>query len=208
MDAQTSQNYGSVGAAVSVIGMTTLTGSAETWYLEAEDSFAAMEQVDQALPRLNGPQAPSRSWIAIYRQDLSYRPREAVANLPKARYFQISLYRIQAGAEGELADMLKARKATLDSVNMDRPDLTYQVISGATSGTYLRLLPLPTLKTFDDGLATIAPTARPAAKEVSKIDAGGDINRESLLLRVEPNLSHVSDDFAGADRPFWKPQGN
>lgn len=207
------EGYASVGAAIPVIGMTTLTGSAETWLVEGQDSFSAIEQLDRARPQLgtrnlqgeNGIGQPE-TWIAAYRQDLSYRPREAVQNLPKARYFQISLYRIQPGSEQDFVEFVTARKATRDSINVDRPDLAYQVISGAPAGTYLVLLPLARLASLDDALAVVPPYAHPAAREARKIVSEGEISRQNLLLRTEPDLSHVPDDFAGADRTFWKPQ--
>ena len=45
-----------------------------------------------------------------------------------------------------------------------------------------------------------------AAKEVRQLGAADNIARESRLLRVNPELSYVSADFAGDERDFWKPQ--
>jgi hypothetical protein len=36
------------------------------------------------------------------------------------------------------------------------------------------------------------------------VSADGEISREHLLFRVEPRMSYVSDDFAEADRQFWR----
>jgi hypothetical protein len=38
----------------------------------------------------------------------------------------------------------------------------------------------------------------------TKVAAEGEINREHFLLRVEPRLSFVSDDFAETDPLFWR----
>jgi hypothetical protein len=95
-----------------------------------------------------------------------------------------------------------------DSVNLDRPDLAYQVISGAPSGTFIFLAPLASLKTMDEGVAETPvyaeATAAARAKTASKVSADGEISREHLLFRVEPRMSYVSDDFAEADRQFWR----
>ena len=219
-DSQTVQRYATVGAAVPVIGMTALTGTAETWFVEAQTSFASIEQLDRALQSLGPVQGeeacpiptgdavvpPAGAWIAAYRPGLSYRPSEAVQNLPKARYFQISFFRVRPDAESDLATLLKARKATLDSINMDRPDLAYKVISGAPSGLYFLLAPLASLETLDEVLASVPTYASGAAKEVRQLGAADNIARENRLLRVDPELSYVSNDFAGVDPDYWKPR--
>lgn len=219
-DSQTVQRYAAVGAGVPVIGMTALTGTADTWFVEAQTSFTSIERLDRALQSsgtVRGEEAcpisggddvvpPSGSWIAAYRPDLSYRPSEAVQSLPKARYFQMSFFRVRPDAESDLATLLKARKVTLDSINMDRPDLAYKVISGAPSGLYFLLTPLASLETLDEVLASVPTYAGDVAKEVRQIGAADNIARESRLLRVNPELSYVSDDFTGVDPEFWKPR--
>ena len=52
---------------------------------------------------------------------------------------------LRKAAESEIADLLRARRASLDSINLDRPDMVYQVVAGAPSGTYLVISPLPSV---------------------------------------------------------------
>ena len=218
MDASAASPYVNAGSVTPVFGITSITGSLETWLIEAHDSFASIEQLDQALRSLgfsagNAPGnlaaddilPPSRSWLAVYRPAWSYRPDEAIRSIAKARYLQISLYRTQPGMEDDLADLLKARRVTFDSINLDRPDMVYQVISGAPAGTYLLVAPFASLKTLDDALAAVPAYARPAEKVAKKAAAEGEITHENLLFRVEPEISYVSDDFAAADPAFWRP---
>jgi hypothetical protein len=131
---------------------------------------------------------------------------------PRAHYFHITIYQVRPDAENDLGELLKLRRLSADSVNLDRPDLAYQVISGAPSGTFIFLAPLTSLKTMDEGVAetpVYAETIAAArAKIASKVSADGEISREHLLFRVEPRLSYVSDDFAEADRQFWRPRTN
>jgi hypothetical protein len=77
--------------------------------------------------------------------------------------------------------------------------MAYQVISGATAGTYLFLAPLTSLKSLDDGIART-----PIHAESSKAAVENEIGRVHLLFRVEPAMSYVSDDFASADVDFWR----
>ena len=215
-DVQLAQRYAAARAGVPLIGMTAITGPAETWFVELQASFASIEQLDKALQSLGSSREPapppaaadavvppSGTWIAAYRPGLGYRASEAVQNLPRARYFQISFFRVRPDAESDLAALLKARRATLDSINMDRPYLAYEVISGAPAEFYFLLAPLTSLQTLDQGLTAVPAYANSAAKEVRQIGAADNIARENLLLRVNPELSYVSDDFAGDEREFW-----
>jgi hypothetical protein len=199
-------------AGIFLFGMTALTGPTETWLLETHTSFAGLEQFDQGIGPARGRNAggdDSRSLIAFYRQWWSHRPEEAVQALKKARYFQISLYRTGIGSEGEFAELLRARKASLDSINLDRPDMVYQVIAGAPSGTYLVISPLQSLKVLDDGVsrsaaAYLRSTGSPSARSGTAGRPGSDLSHENMLFRVEPRLSRVSEEFAGADPDFWQ----
>ena len=129
---------------------------------------------------------------------------------PRAHYFHITIYQVRPDAENDLGELVKLRRMGSDSVNLDRPDLAYQVISGAPSGTFIFLAPLASLKTMDEGVAETPvyaeATAAARAKTASKVSAEGEISREHLLFRVEPRMSYVSDDFAEADRQFWRPK--
>ena len=210
--------YAEAKVGVPVLGMTALTGLSETWLMETHASFESIEQVDAALWRagtrhveaLAAGLSPdeilsvSRSWIALYRPWLSYRVDEAMQGLPLAHYFEISLYRIQPGREGDFGDFIAARKTAKDSVNMDRPEIGYQVISGAPPQTFIFLAPLHSLSSLDDVLPRLPIYARPAAKAAGKIAAEAEFRSEEMLFRVAPDLSYVSDEFSAADRGFWR----
>jgi hypothetical protein len=206
--------YADAHIPVDVVGMAAMTGRPETWLIEVHDSFASIEDVDKALRPLarfgamaEGDQPSgdilegSRSLIAVYRPGYSYRPEQAVRALLKARYCQVSIYRLHPGGEAEFAELVKSRRIVFDSINLDKPDIAYYVLSGAASGTYVFLAPLDSLKTFDDGLAKVPPYAENIAVEAAKT---GKVTREYLLFRVEPDTSWVSDDFASADPEFWR----
>jgi hypothetical protein len=220
MDATAIRRYVEAGVPVNVVGMTSITGSAETWLLASHDTFASIEDFDRAArSRMpvrtsdaqqdqlsNDVPALSTSLIAVYRPGWSYRPDQAIRLFPKARYLHVSIYRTRPGGEAEFSELVKLRRGTFDSINLDRPEIAYQVISGAASGTYLLVAPLTSLKTLDDGLAKAPVYAEGAAKAGNKAAAEGEISRSNLLFRVEPGMSYVSDDFASGDPEFWRPK--
>ncbi|MFN7998698.1 MAG: hypothetical protein U0Q18_34060 [Bryobacteraceae bacterium] len=204
--------YMDANAAVNVVGMTAITGPTETWLIEAQDSFAGIEDVD----RITRPQAASmegppaddllagaRSVIAAYRPALSYRPEQAIQMLQKARYCQISVVRIHPGTEREFAELIKSRGIIFDSVNLDRPDMAYRIVSGTITGTYLFIAPLTTLKVLDDDVKRPPAYAEGLAENAKT----ASLTRKQLLFRLDPAVSWVSDDFAAPDPEFWHPKG-
>lgn len=217
-DARALRPYSNAGAGVNVFGMTSITGAPEMWNIEAHDSFGGIEALDRAISsataasgRLDLAQddvlGPSRTLIALYREDWSFRPDIAIKMLPRARYLYVSIYRIRPGTELDFAELARVRRLVLDRINLDMPDIAYQVISGAPSGTYVFLAPLASLRTIDAGLARGRVGGEPATghgEKASKIVAVTEITHENLLFRVEPRISYVSDDFASADPEFWR----
>jgi hypothetical protein len=214
LGAASARPYADARSPVNVVGMAAVTGPPENWLIEVHDSFARIETVDKSIhrPIPSGAMddtgqssgdilAGSRSLIAVYRPGLSYLPEQAVETLRKARYCQVSIYQVHPGSESEFSELYKSRRIMFNSINLDRPDMAYYVLSGSVSGTYVFLVPLASLKVLDDGLAKAPDYAKNIAAESVKT---GGLTREHLLFRVEPAASWVSDDFASADPEFWR----
>jgi hypothetical protein len=216
--------YADAKAAVDVVGITAMTGLPETWLVELHQTFASLEDLDRGFravaplratedssdPFHDDVLAPSRTMIATYRPGWSYRPDQAIRLFPRARYFHVSIYRIRAGTEADYGELVKLRRASQDSINLDRPDIAYEVISGEPSGTFIFLAPIVSLKTLDEGVAATPVYAEGLAdarsKARSKVAPDSELSREHLLFRVEPLLSYVSDGFASIDPDFWRPR--
>ena len=212
------QQYAAAGATVNVLGMSTVSGVDPGWQMEMYDSFASIEGLDQSVvahrqsDSLDAAEIPSdellgrvRSLIGVYRPDFSYRADEAVKNFPKARYVLVSVYRVHAGGDAGFDQIVKLRRARTSSINLDRPEIAYEVILGGPAGTYLFISPLPSLAILDDGLARTLPNYAEGVKEAAKQAAAQtDFGQERFLLRVEPGMSYVSDEFAAGDPEFWK----
>jgi hypothetical protein len=212
------QPYVSGKTSVDVVGLSPVSGLPESWLMELHGSFASLEDVDRALNNvtpgrlpLEGPVSAdqvlsaSNALIASYRPELSYRPDQAMQNLPKSRYLEVEICRIQPGTEGEFAQAVKLRVFSSDSINLDRPQMVYRVVSGAPSGTYIFLTPLPSLRVLDDARAAAPVYAEGAAASAKKSANAAEIIRENLWFRLEPRLSYVSNEFASGDAGFWHP---
>ncbi|MGA3039677.1 MAG: hypothetical protein ABSF54_02675 [Bryobacteraceae bacterium] len=205
------------------LGMTSETGPSEAWFLEPYDSFGGMEKARAELD--NSPLAPdleaanaqdgelrtgSRTLLAVFRSDLSYHPAQAMTALPKCRHMAVAVIRIKYGHDADLSQLAKLAIEGDEKSGSTQPDLTYQVISGALSGTFLIFSPMDSLARMDT-----APARAAASRQ-----AMGDRNRqhyetlaeevvqsvESLLFAFDPRMSYVSKEFAAADPGFWNPQ--
>jgi hypothetical protein len=192
--------------------------------LESHYSWASIEDLDKGLASAgfrvpssssgdlmqDDVLAPARTMLAAYRPAWSYRPDQAIRQFPRARYFQVTVYKIRAGTESDFSELVKLRRASQESVNLDRPDLAYSVISGAPSGTFVFIAPVVSLRAMDNGVADTPAWAEGLAdaqsKARAKVAPNSELSREHLLFRVEPQLSYVSDEFAAVDRAFWRPQ--
>lgn len=144
--------YERSGLATPVFATTPTTGAAETIFFEIHESYASIEATDTVtnLGKLTDRAAPY-STVLVLIPGLSFRPDLAAKRLPRARYFQVSTYRIRPGSAAEFGELMRLRRAAFEAVNPDRPEMAYQVVSGATSGTYVMIAPLTSLKNLDNG---------------------------------------------------------
>jgi hypothetical protein len=212
--------YAEAHAAVNVVGLSAVTGLPETWFLEMHRNYTSLEDLDTAMSAAGAPRAagageagqddilaPARTLIATYSPEWSYRPEQASRLFPQARYFHVTVYRLRNASESTFSKLIALRRATLESRNADRPDIAYEVVSGAPAGTYIIVAPVVSLRAMDNGLPNAPAYAQGLADERAKFldtTPASDISRESLLFRVDPRLSYVSDDFAAPNRDFWR----
>jgi hypothetical protein len=221
-----SENAFMLEAAVShypahVIGMTSITGTGQAWFLEGHDSFDAVEKTlnafgatDSKFAQLDELDAEyrtsSRSWLAIYRSDLSYRPEDWMQNFPKARFVGIDLMRSQPGHDEDLEEVGRIIAEAEKKSMSDQPVAVYQIVSGLPSGTYLLIRPMASLKTLDTNpdreRAMVQTMGDTTVKRFAKAVTDGIASSETLLFGLEPRMSYVSKEFIAADPDFWTPK--
>jgi hypothetical protein len=73
-----------------------------------------------------------RTLIALYHEDLSYRPN---VNIPQMRYVSVTTYRVRPGHNSEFVALRKTTNAAHEKANIDEHWAIYQVVTGAASGT-------------------------------------------------------------------------
>ena len=202
------RTYVSANLGTAVFGASTTTGIPEAVFFETHESYASIEAIDQYV-NITALSDRALSTLLLHIPGLSYRPDLAAKLLPRARYFQISTYRIRPGTGPEFGDLIRLRRAAYDAINLDRPEMAYQVISGVAAGSYVLIAPLTSLKTLDNGsirnpayataIGDLGSGSRKIASEI-------ELSREHQLLRLEPDLTYVSEEFAELGPNFWRPK--
>jgi len=200
-----------------VLGLTSITGTSQAWFLEAYDNFAAIMDSRAAMnkPELSGIDAAdadlrtgSRSLIAAFRPDLSYAVDKA--QLVKSRFFTVVTIQTRAGQSPAFDELAKFLIAGAEKSRDPTSVLTYQVVSGAADGTYLLLEPMESLRAMDE-----ARQAEPALRQAlgeegmkrwAKMSADTIRSEESILFSVNPRMSYVPKEWIAADPEFWGPK--
>jgi hypothetical protein len=205
------------------LALTSMSGTSQAWFLEGHDTFASIGDAEaffnkpaykaeiDALDAQDAElRASSRQWIAVFRNDLSYRIGQLMEGIPKARYVNVLIFRVHQGRDQEFVDLGKTAIAALGKSGSDQPVAVYQVISGAPNGMFLLFEPSSSLKTLDD-----AP-ARSEAMMTAMGDAGSKrftksagetlASTESLLFAINPKMSYPPKEVAAGDPDFWTPK--
>ncbi|HVP46502.1 MAG TPA: hypothetical protein VMT32_07960 [Bryobacteraceae bacterium] len=203
------------------IGLDSLSGPGDAWFLEAYPSFAAAaeyreaedkeplkSEVESADAHDGALRESSRTMWAVYRPEMSYRPEKL--NVGKTRALSIGTYRVKLGHDDDFKAGAKAILDAYQKANIDATLLCYQVIEGAPSGTYMFFSTMESLKTMDE-----MPARQKALMDAMGADnyrqfmkGSGDIfvSIESNLFTVNPRMSYVSKATEDADPEFWRPK--
>jgi hypothetical protein len=201
-----------------ILGLNSITGTAQAWFLEAYDSFESIEKSRAAmhnpelgtLDALDGEfRSGSRSLIAIYRPDLSFHGQQLMQTLPKMRYFNVITMRARPDHEQDFAELGKMAVAAFEHSMEEQPMATYQIVSGAPNGTYIFLEPFASLKTLDAAPERshnmFQAMGDDGVKRFTKMAGEAIAQTETLLFAIDPKMSYVSPQIIAGDPAFWAP---
>jgi hypothetical protein len=133
-------------------------------------------------------------------------------NLAKARYVDLSTYRIKLGKDEELANGTKAIYDALRKSNVDMCVLGYQVMAGAPTGEVLFFTFMDSLKFLDNeperDKALKAGMSDAAFEKLMKGTGDVFVSMEDRLFEVKPGMSYAPQTVVDADPGFWKPKSS
>ena len=203
------------------VGLATMSGTNEVWFIQPTPSFAVAEEWDKAgdkeplkttlgmLDARDGElRSSSRTMWAVYRPDISYRPEKF--NHAKVRYVDVGTFRVKLGHGADFAAAAKLVFGGYEKANVDDCILAYQVTAGAPSGTYLFFSVMDSLKSLDDAPAHSQAMRQALGQDTYSqlMKTEGDViaSIEDTLLEVRPGMSYATQDMIDADPAFWKPK--
>jgi hypothetical protein len=206
------------------LGCNVVAGPSEAWFFEAHDSFKTIQASDDMREKNAAMKADlsmadsmdgelrvnATSMIAILRDDLSYRASQFAQELPKTRYFNMTIARLRPFTDMRFAELGKQIIAANEKANIDLPTAIYQVVSGGPTGMYLIFQPLKSMETMDGVPARSA--AMMQAMGMDKLTAlyknAGEVitGTQTFLLAINPKMSYVSKEIAAQDPDFWMPK--
>ena len=203
------------------IAMTSSSGPGEAWFISPWDSFAAYEADSRAMEKSRAllaafdrigaadseHVADATSMLATYREDLSYHPG---VNMPDMRYVLLVTFRVKPGRADEFAAARKIVHAAHEKARMDEHWATYEVISGASTGTYLLFLPMKSLAAMDaaqelHGQPYVDALGAENEKKVADLMNASLESSTATLFAFSPAMSYPPDEWKAADA-YWAPR--
>jgi hypothetical protein len=150
----------------------------------------------------------TRSLLALYRPELSYRPDIDIAQM---RYVSVTVLTLKPGYDSAFADIRKLVNAGHDKAKMDEHWAMYQITSGMPGPAYLLLLPMKSLQEIDlaqeihgkDYQDALGDTGRQQLRDFAR---AGMATSETKIFAFSPKMSYPSDELVARDPKFWKPK--
>lgn len=211
--------YAKANSPVYWLGMTSVSGPVEAWFLTGHDSFATLEKMDastEANPALSAERdklaavdgdllTRTSTIIARYRPGLSYQP---AVKLPTMRYMTVDLVRVKAGHVAEFTNGWRMIVDAHKKATVDEHWAVYEVDSGMLDTTFLFLYARKSLAEIDaSGPMHAAAGYRDAVGErgrtqMNEMNQKGVEMTQTMHFRLRPGMSTLAKEWAEAD-PYW-----
>lgn len=200
------------------LGMTSIWGPSEAWFISGHESYRGWEDLDTAIGSAEGLDAQTGLLASADAENISsttslmahLRPelgRGGVGDLARARYLEITVYQIRPG---RVSDFEKAAQLYQKFVTDSKVSLSwavYEVTHGMPGPVFLVIVPRVSLSELDS-----SPTQVSAAKGMTAegmqafnhLAADGFLTVERKLFRLRPGISNPSPEFSAGDPDFWR----
>lgn len=202
LELATKLRYDRYSVPVYWLEMESLTGSPEVVAFDSFDSVEALYKASTVIrdtytkhPELTRYQSginelltSEKTIIAERRDDLGYRLKSI--DISKARFMRMSIIAVQPGQEREFVETAKSLSAAQEKANAPIGWIIYEVKDGMPVPSFLAFMALRSL----------------AEAESTPNITSAVASTESNILIMDPELSHVSRDFAAGDPDFWTPK--
>jgi hypothetical protein len=203
------------------LGLASMTGANEAWFLIPYESHAAMEKtfnremgdpvLSAELSRLSRADAEHltgmRTIEAMARKELS---QGTFPKIEEQRFWEVTIFRVRPGHDEDFAAAAKAYGAAMMRAKTGNSFRVYEVLAGMPGSVYLVFSSMKTYGEFDKMMEGSAATMKAATADeralLQKFSAEGLISVESQRLRLDPQMSYVPKDVRASDPAFWIPK--
>ena len=205
---------------VPLLGLTSMSGANEVWFLQGFAAAADMQKVSEtmaanpAMAAVDQKYRPMESdllanqftMIARLRDDLSYT---SDAPLPSMRYMTVQRISVKIGHGPEFEDARKIMKAGHEKIRAADGYAVYQVTMGAPAGTFLVMAAKKGMADFDTdphGEPYAAAIGGPdGQKKLRDMSMSYENTADTQLFAVNPTISTMGQVWGDADA-YWKPK--
>jgi hypothetical protein len=215
---QVRQTVNSSNAGLFWVAATPITGHAGTVsFITFHENFADVEATGKTWEKAMAPLmkdasfnrelgqsvGSSKSIIARYREDLSYRPEKF--DMGTATNWELGIVKLKPGTSMDFADLEKESLELHKRGNIDEHWVVYQVEYGSSQPTFLFLTGLKSLADLDSDLkdAHKAVFTDAVRRRFSTTAREVVTSEEGVLLAVRPDISRPSQTLVAANPSFW-----
>jgi len=202
------------------LAVQSLSGKPRVLFITGYDSFEAWEKDFKALDKNEAFSAEldranvadgevlsgTDQSAAIFREDLSLRPKVDIAHM---RYFEISRIQVKQGHDKDWEALVKMYQSGFEKIS-DAHWVMYQSQYGHEDGTYIIFNPMKSAAEIDRGFGDwpkfTAAMGDDGMKKLNELTAATIESSETNLFAFNPKMSYVGEDWIKADPDFWKPK--
>jgi len=203
------------------LGMSSLTGPSEAWFImgyrsyadweakqnEADKNPAFKKEIDAISLKDGDHLGGTRSFLGSYRKDLSFG---SPVEIGKMRYLRVRTFRVKQGQGRVFEDGVKIALAAYEKSHYPASFVFYEVEAGAWSPTFVVLRPMKSLAEMDV-MDTANKSFRDALgeegrKAMDKTFTDAINGMENQLFAFNPKLSYPAPFVVASDPAFWAPK--
>jgi len=203
------------------IGMSSLTGPSEAWFIMGYSSYADWEakqseldknpamkaEIDKVSQQDGDHLSGTRTLVGTWRKDLSFGPPVEIG---KMRYMRIRTFRIKQGQNKAFEEGVKTALAAYEKSHYPASFAFYEINAGIGGPTYIVLRPMASLAQMDATAAADkdfqAALGDDGQKTMQKVFADTVNAVENQLFAFSPKLSFPGPDTIASDPGFWAPK--
>jgi hypothetical protein len=207
---------------VHYIAVEAMSGPTRVLFLTGYPSFAAWEKDNQdaaknatlssAIDKATGADGDLLTsydqGAFMFREDGSLRA--GTADVPRSRYFEISVFHVRPGHGKEWEELVKLYHDGYEKVPSAKWALFESVYGTDNGGMFLVFNPMKSLAEVEQGYADqkkfVQAVGEDKMKRLGELSASCIESTQTNLFRFSPKMSYPDESWIKADPTFWKPK--